>query len=118
MSEITKPRNGLFKVSRTSIFVEDLNVPPCDGAFLGKYMQIDRRRVSDNTDSDSFQEFWKSRGSNHRVENGYHCREIEDVKWFVEISDIMEFVKNHGECVISIDGDGFNCIEIYDYYRE
>jgi hypothetical protein len=112
MNRITKQWNGLFRVSRTSIFVEDLDVPPCDGAFLGKYMQIDRRRVK--TDSDSFQEFWKSQGSNHRVENGYHCREIEDVKWFVEIPDIMEFVKKHGECVISIDGNGFNCIEIYD----
>jgi len=38
--------------------------------------------------------------------------------WFVELTDVMEFVREYGECVLSVDNDGFNCIEIYDDYRE
>ena len=116
---ITVPRDGLFIATRTSIFVDDGTVSPCDGAFLARCMQVERRRVGDNTGDADFEEWWKSKGSNHRIENGYFCRDIGyATKWFIEITDIMDFVRKHGECVVSIDDDGFNCIEIYDYYRE
>lgn len=38
--------------------------------------------------------------------------------WFVELTDIMAFVREVGECVLSVDSDGFDCIEIYDTHRE
>lgn len=30
----------------------------------------------------------------------------------------MEFVRKHGQCVVSIDNDGHESIEVYDDYRE
>jgi hypothetical protein len=38
--------------------------------------------------------------------------------WFIELTDIMAFVREVGECVVFVDNDGFDCIEIYDTYRE
>lgn len=117
--QIMVPRDDLFIVTRTSIFVDDETVSPCDDAFLARCMQVHRRRVGDNTEDADFGEWWKSKGSNHRVENGHFCRDVGfATKWFIETTDIMKFVRKHGECVVFIDSEGFNCIEIYDYYRE
>jgi hypothetical protein len=38
--------------------------------------------------------------------------------WFVVVENIIEFVKEHGQCVLSVGGDGFNRITIYDDYIE
>lgn len=90
---------------------------------------IDRRFVDDpkklpcnkGTDGDWFRTEgdWFIRGTNHRIENGCICRDLEwEAGWFVEIPDVMDFVRQHGDCVVSIDDDGYESIEIYDDYRE
>ena len=42
----------------------------------------------------------------------------DDKQWIVEISDLLEFVKVHGQCIVSIDNGGRPVLEIYDTYRE
>lgn len=39
-------------------------------------------------------------------------------RWAVNITNIMDFVDTHGECVVSRDEHGFAKIEIYDTCRE
>jgi len=39
-------------------------------------------------------------------------------RWAVYITNIMDFVDTHGECVLSRDEYGFANIEIYDTCRE
>lgn len=117
---ITVPRDGLFKVSRTS---HTYSKPqPCYAAMVLYFKKVDRRQVDDPSKVQFYKgdtSWWYDVGSNHRVENGCICRDMGTAKdWFIEITDIMDFVRKHGECVVSIDDDGFNCIEIYDYYRE
>lgn len=121
LQKVVVPRSELFKVSRTSD-TSSKKQQPCDGAVVYRSMQVDRRTVDDPAKIDWYKgdrSWWFDTGSNHRVENGCICRDVGlRNDWFIEIQDIMEFVKRHGECVVSIDSDGFNCIEIYDYYRE
>ncbi len=38
--------------------------------------------------------------------------------WLVQIDDIMEFVKAHGQCIIDINPFRFGMIQIYDDYVE
>jgi len=110
--------NNLFVVSRTS----GSSTKPCDEAFLQKVPVVDVRVFDDpkkipahkGTDGD-----WYTRGRNHRIVDGYICRDLEPMdSWCVYIDDIMDFVRQHGECVISITSGGLNKIEIYDDYRE
>ena len=37
--------------------------------------------------------------------------------WMIEIDDLMNFVDENGECIISLNKDGFATIEIFDDYR-
>ena len=111
------PRDGVFLVSRTSSIGQ-----PCEDAYEVEVMQIDTRDVdcpkkipaNNGTNGD-----WYERGTNHRVEDGHIFRDLGLSKqWAVQVSDIMNFVDIHGECVLSRDREGFANIEIYDDYRE
>ena len=117
--QLLQPRPDLFLVIRSSSLDDD--VPPCEGAKQYQVKRVDRRSVDDpkkiplnrGTDGD-----WYTRGENHRVENGMICRDVGwKTEWFVEIPDIMAFVRRYGQCVVS-HRDGYPCIEIYDDYRE
>lgn len=120
VERLVTPRRGLFRVRKTSHWDEES--PPVDGAVLFETQVIDRRNVDDpkkipahrGTDGD-----WWDRGENHRVENGMICRDMGwRLEWFIELADVMEFVRQHGQCVVSIDNDGHESIEVYDDYRE
>lgn len=107
-----------YIVSRTS-FVEG---PPVDGACKVSRTRVDRRSTDDPSKIPAYggqSAWWFEKGSNHRIENGRICRDLgtEEV-WVVDIDDVLEFVKKHGQCVISIDFDGWPEIEVYDDYRE
>lgn len=119
--KLSGPRRGLFRVKRSSIRSIEKTCP-CDEAVQYMTLIVDRRDVDDpkklrcnkGTDGD-----WWIRGTNHRIENGCICRDFGwEAGWFVEISDVMDFVRKHGDCVVSIDNDGYETIEIYDDYRE
>jgi hypothetical protein len=60
---------------------------------------------------------WLSQGRNHRVTPSGIEREFDAEDWFIEIDDLMEFVKKHGHVVLGFrDRDPH--VEIYDDYRE
>ena len=120
VERLVTPRRGLFRVRKTSCW--ESGVPPCNGARLFETQIIDRRYCADpkkipahcGTNGD-----WWELGENHRIENGCICRDMGwQQEWFVELADVMWFVRQHGPCVVSIDSDGHESIEIYDDYRE
>ena len=109
---------NIFRISRSSTYLSK----PHPDAFEKPVIVVDRRCVddpkkipfNDGTDGD-----WYIKGTNHRIENGSICRDMGfENDWFIEISDIMQFVRDNGRCVVDIDDDGFNTIEIYDSWRE
>ena len=125
VKRLLAPTKGFFSVNRTSSCDrpdDEDSKPPCDGAFPCEVMRIDRRYCDDPKKvpyNKGTSDWWYEKGSNHRVENGYICRDMGWWKqWFVEIPDVMEFVRKNGTCVVSIDRDGHESIEIYDDYRE
>jgi len=117
--KITKPKKGLYLVSRTSgTFGDSGSMPPCEGATKVMVEVIDERNVSRPEDLPTGAH-WFSRGSNHRVENGRIKRNMEpQLQWAVKIPDIMQFIDANGQCVLSRDSNGHAVIEIYDDYRE
>jgi len=114
LHRLVRPQPGTFIVTRTSHCSGDEK--PCDGAYRVEVLRVDRRvKGYDPTKSPD----WFQRGTNHRIENGEYCRDMHwDGAWAIEITDIMDFVAKHGECVVSINCKGFSEIEIYDGYRE
>lgn len=110
----------LYIVKRTSEWASD--VPPCTGAVKLPLIRVDRRSVDDpkkipanrGTNGD-----WFTRGTNHRIEDGNICRDIGTYnEWFVDIEDVLLFVKKYGSCVLSVGEKDVPTIEIYDDYRE
>jgi hypothetical protein len=95
VQSVVVPRPGLFRVFRTSestLAEVRVNKPPCGNAVVRRFVQIDRiggQQVKKHT-----------------------------LAWFIELTDIMAFVREYGDCVLSVNNAGFNCIEIYDDYRE
>jgi len=121
VQSVVMPRSGLFKVFRTSSSGYRSDEPPCRNAVSYKFVHVDRRSASDPSKviPNEAHAWWYGEGANHRVEKGKICRDIGySSSWFVELTDIMAFVREYGECVLSVDSDGFDTIEIYDYYRE
>lgn len=115
--KITKPSKKLFLLNRTSGLS---SADEIEGAFYINKIIVE----SWNYDShekiliNGFAYEWYKKGTNHRTENGKIFRDI-GVEQFIsiKINNVMEFVQKYGECIVSIK-DGYNCIEIYDDYRE
>jgi len=68
-------------------------------------------------------EWWFSKGKNHRVEHGNIRRDFDDEAWFVEINDLdelMKFQEKYGQIVIQwfMFNQDLLELEIYDSYRE
>jgi hypothetical protein len=121
VQSVVVPRPGLFRVFRTSETRFSPNKAPCLEATACQCVKVDRRSVSDPSKvvRNDAHAWWYEKGSNHRIEKGQICRDVGySQAWFVELTDVMEFVREYGECVLSVDNDGFDCIEIYDDYRE
>lgn len=118
-NKLTKPAKNIFLVSRTSIYDDD--VKPCDEAVEIYVKNIDSRAVDDPSKLvwKPTADTWYDTGTNHRVENGKIKRDFGERKeWAIKTNNIFDFVKKYGSCIINIDVDGFNTIEIYDDYRE
>jgi len=83
---------------------------------------VDERIVDDPKKINAYghtEAWWYGEGTNHRVENGHIKRDLEpEAVYVVEIPDIWAFVEKHGDCVLSINSEGFRVVEIYDDDRE
>lgn len=97
IQRLEEPRRGFVRVRKTSQYFDTDN-PPCEGAVAIETRIIDRRNVDDprkisahrGTDGG-----WWDQGTNHRIENGCICRDLGWQKtWFIELSDVMEFVRD------------------------
>jgi predicted esterase YcpF (UPF0227 family) len=95
LGQIVKPRQGLYLCNRTSG-----KEPPCDDAFRVIFERVAHLCCRDVTEN-----------VNNRTVK------IEKA-WAVEVTDMQEFVSRHGDCVVTLNNDGFHTIEIYDDYRE
>ena len=93
---------------------------PCDGAVREKVAYVDGRTVDDPKKLmfPLDRESWYKFGENHRVENGHIFRDIMEDGYTIEVESLVSFIKEHGECVVSVDNLNQVHIEIYDDYRE
>jgi hypothetical protein len=95
---------------------------PCQGAEKKLVVSVDERIVDDPKKIGAYghtDAWWYGRGTNHRVENGHIKRDIGVNEVYVlKIPDIWAFIEKHGDCVLSINSEGFRVVEIYDDYRE
>jgi hypothetical protein len=118
-----------FIVTRTSVCGDC--TPPCDGAVLEDCAYVDVRTVDCPTKILAYQGNpekakyeWYKKGKNHRVENGFIKRDLDDKAWFIEINsleemvELMKRVENPIILQSSYKNDNFLELEIYDYYRE
>lgn len=123
--DLTKPEPGLFMVDRSTSIGSWPGIRPCEEAFLGRALRIDHRHHISNEEelerclTPIGVKNWYGQGDGHSFEWGHATRVLgaEDA-WFVRVPDIMEFVHKYGRCIISVNDDGYNHIEIYDGYRE
>ena len=77
--------------------------PPVPGAVQRSVTIHDVRNVGDPSEL-LFREGWYDHGTNHRLVKGCICRDYgTGLEWFVEIPDIMVFVREHGPCEVGID---------------
>lgn len=84
-------------------YSEPFTKPPVPGALQRSVTVHDVRSVGDPSEL-LFREAWYEHGTNHRVVKGCICRDCgEKLEWFVEISDIMAFVREHGPCTLGVD---------------
>ena len=118
--EYIAPR-GIFKVSRTASW--SFEGPVVEGAFRGLILHKDQRTVKTIEENPYIKKEWKSPpffGYGVNETGIFRHRIVECDDWLVEMewSDVEKFVEKHGQCVVGIDGAGYNWIEIYDDYRE
>lgn len=123
MIRLTKPSTKIALIHRTSLY--DSEEPPCKGAFKVELVQVDRRIVNSPEKvptSKGTSDWWYSKGTNHRVENGNICRDMGWYKaWAIKIPSLtalLNLIRVEGKCIISITSEGFTNIEIYDTFRE
>lgn len=116
-----------FEVKRTSLRSSSQSqVPPCNNAYQATVTET-LRTTKKQLDKSPLKREWYGTGQNHRTGSGtknpWMMREVYHEVWakeFPTFESLMEFVAEHGECVISdsyyneLDGE----IEIYDDYRE
>ncbi len=98
---------------------------PCDGAKREKYSWT---QVFDMTEAEFGRRWprgksWRNVGQNHRETDDGIVRDFEDEGWFVEfasLDEIISFIKEYGEVVISVSDEHNQPLEleIYDDYRE
>lgn len=113
-----------FMVRRTSY---SMDAKPCEEAYLKTYIRIDERTVNSPSKIPAYknwpEDWWYSKGKNHRIENGHIMRDFDDKGWFIEL-DTMEglskFHQKYGRLVIEQCWENHSIleIEIYDNWRE
>jgi len=122
MKTLTAPLpKDAYIVERTSGPIFSTKAP-CPGAKKSFVVYVDERIVDDPKKINAYshtEAWWYSKGTNHRVENGHIKRDLGFNEVYVlKIPDIWAFVEKHGQCVLSINSEGFRVVEIYDDYRE
>lgn len=116
----------LFRISRTSAgYDDDRPRKPCDGATWMPYVRVDSRTFKSAEEHDERLAHtpmgaWMSQGRNHRTWERGICRDFDDADWFMEIPDLLAFVKQHGTCVVGpfYSNSEIMEVEIYDSWRE
>ena len=120
MTDVVKPRPGLYLVERTSL--RGSSEKPCEEAFKITVANVESLYKDTPAKHPIYQDDpqkWYDKGVNHRVENGNAKRDLGvKQEWAVQVEDIQEFICKHGPVVIGLEEDGFCTIEIYDDYRE
>lgn len=108
-----------FEIDRASS-LGDSNIQPCHEAIKINSTYIDVRCVdSINKLHPDVAEAFRSKGTNHRVENGRIARDIKDTCWMIEIKNLNELLalyRKYGDLIIQeSDQKEFNYkIMIYD----
>lgn len=119
LKKLTTLEPNVFIVSKTSSC--GWVIPPVEGAYLCELTNIDYRNTDDPIKlpfAKGCTDWWYKEGTNHRIVDGKITRDLGYRKvWTIEIPDVMEFVREHGKCVVGFDNN-IPYIEIYDDYRE
>lgn len=117
-----------FLMKKTSH--HDESIPPVDGCTLEQFTYVHTRTCTEeefNTKFGPSQGLWRSKGEKHRTTNDGKWISRDHPKdasgWFKDFSDLSElvaFVQEHGDCVIgpSYMNHAVLALEIYDDYRE
>lgn len=114
-----------FLITRTSARDDS---QPHEKATRKKLKYKDERHVGNPEEFNSRcfprKENWFDSGTNHRIESGHIVRDIEREEWVISldgVAGLIDFCKEEGELIISVDEDycpPIMGIEIYDDYRE
>lgn len=117
-----------FIVKRTSQYqFLDEKSSPCDESIRLNYYKTEKyfdfEFESWGKTEEERNKSWLGTGKNHRVENEYIKREVEESAWFIDITTfdkLIKFIDKYGDCIISKreEDNEFPTIEIYDDYRE
>lgn len=99
------------------------NTPPVEGAVDILATRYDYRNSGIENNPAAWEHFAKYNTDIERMGDGSYRgkRREKEKKWIIDIPDIYEFVKVHGDCIVSTPGDfveEYPIVEIYDYYRE
>ena len=113
-----------FQIKRTSL-VQDTK--PCDEALLKAVKRVEKFRA---VSYDKFKDIhggWFDYGENHRMENGFIKRDVDENIWVLEletIDELIEFRNKYGNIILtehsfnSCDNKSYPILEFYDDYRE
>lgn len=123
MERWSDPREDFYIVSRNTDSIDwdlDIKPQPCKKAFQVEVKLVDKRNVNNPTKlNDKYDaDTWFDYGQNHRLEKNMICRDVGwQVVWLVYIANLMDFIDEYGDCIVSRNHNGFGEIEIYDAYR-
>jgi hypothetical protein len=112
----------LVLIERTSRGCGD-KTPPVEGAVEILVTRYDYRVSGIENNPAAWENYSKSCTDIERMEDGGYRgkRRKKEKMWSIDIPDIYEFVKVHGDCIVSAPGDfveEYPRVEIYDDYRE
>lgn len=118
--KITKPAKNLYIITRTSAWGND---PEVKDAYKINIIKTDVRTVDCPSKIPAYRHkdtsWWYNEGTNHRAIDGCIARDMGIKEaWAVKIKDLIAFVQEYGQILLSVDINGYSHIEIYDDYRE
>jgi hypothetical protein len=89
---------------------QDSCLKPCDEAFTEPFTQtICLPGVLDP----KLHHNWFKHGQNFRIENGKICKDNNTLRWYIDVVDILDFVREYKNCILRYDGQSFT-VEICD----
>ena len=111
--DIEEPSENVYMVKRTSLCGSPQESPhPL--AYRSPYVYTDKRLDSYSPPND-----WFASGWDHTKEGSYFSKKIILTDWFIEINDLVSFIKDNNRIVLMRSPThDFNIVEIYDDDRE